>query len=230
MYRIGLLITLMLLTPYIMVRRAEARPLWCALDECPRITLVCPSAFVQQGEPLTFTARISGGIPNAQYSFNWTVSAGTIMSGQGTPTITVDTTGLGGQNITATLEIGGFPEQCAKSESCVAGVSPRPLEPHPLDRYGYLRFSDEQARLDNFAIQLQQEPDAIGYIVTYAGDRVSPNEARHRARRAKRYVVKRRGIEAGRIVPIYGGRSDGFSTVLWTLPRDIEIRFGRPIK
>jgi hypothetical protein len=229
-YRLGLLVIPMLLTPYLMIRRAETRTHARALDECPRITLACPSAIVQHGEPLTFAARISGGTPSAQYSFSWTVSAGTIMSGQGTPTITVDSTGLWGQNIAATLEVGGFPEQCAKSESCVAAVSPRPREPHPLDRYGYLRFSDERARLDNFAIQLQQEPDAIGYIVTYAGKGVSPNEARHRARRAKRYVVKRRGIEAGRVVPVYGGRSDGYSTVLWTLPRDIEIRFGQPIK
>ncbi len=230
MYRIGLLVTVLLLMPMVVIWRAGAPTLVHATDECPRITVTCPTAPVQQGEALTFTASISGGLPNAQYTFNWTVTAGTISSGHGTPTITLDTTGLGGQNIKVTVEVGGVPQQCAKLESCGASVSPPRRDPHPLDRYGDLNFNDEQARLDNFAIQLQQEPDAIGYIVTYAGDHVSPNEARHRARRAKRYVVNRRGIEAERVVPVCGGRSDGLSTVLWTLPRDIDINFGRHIK
>jgi hypothetical protein len=229
MYRIGLLVTVLLLTLMIGMWRAGAPTPVHAADECPRITVTCPTALVQQGEALTFTASISG-IPKTQYTFNWTVTAGTISSGQGTSTITLDTTGLGGQNLTVTVEVGGVPQQCAKSESCGASVSLPPLAPHPLDRYGDLKFNDEKARLDNFAIQLQQELDAIGYIVTYAGGHVSPNEARHRALRAKRYVVDRRGIESRRVVPVYGGRSDGFSTVLWTLPKDIEIRFGRPIK
>jgi hypothetical protein len=227
---IASLLTALLLMPMIGIRQAGALTFVCALDECPRIILACPSAFVQQGELLTFTARISGGNPNTQYSFNWTVSAGTISGGQGTTTMTVDTTGLGGQNITATVEVGGFPEQCVKSESCVAGVSSPPIAPHPFDSYGQLKCSDDQARLDNFAIQLQVESELVGYIVTYAGKHGSRNEARARARRAKKYVVNRRGIEAGRVVTVYGGRSDLYSTVLWMFPRGVEINLGRTIK
>ena len=228
---IRFLMAVLLLTPVAGIWRAGAPTPGDASDECPRITVTCPTSFVRQGEPLTFTAAISGGAPNAQYSFTWTVSAGTISSGQGTPTITLDTTGLGGQNIQVTVEVGGVPEECAKSESCGASVSPPPREPHSFDQYANLKFSDEQARLDNFAIQLQQEPGAIGYIVTYASKQVRPNEARHKARRAKRYVVNRRGIEARRVVTIYGGRHDGFSTVLWVFPSGAEVpKFGQVIK
>jgi len=37
-------------------------------------------------------------------SVHWTISEGTILSGQGTREITVDTSGLGGRKITATVE------------------------------------------------------------------------------------------------------------------------------
>ncbi len=48
----------------------------------------------------------------ATWTYNWSVSAGTITSGQGTSTITVDTTGLGGQSVTATVSIGGADPSC----------------------------------------------------------------------------------------------------------------------
>ena len=227
---VSLLVAVFLLAPPSGGLCADRPTIVCASDECPRLSMTCPSASVQHGEPLTFTASISGGSPNARYSFNWTVTAGTITSGQGTPTITVDTTGLDGQQLTATVEVGGFPAQCAKSDSCVAEVRPQPLVIHPLDRYGYLKFTDERARLDNFAIQLQQEPDTVGYIVTYAGKGVRPKEARDRARRAKGYVVGVRGVKSSRVVMVYGGREDGFSTTLWILTRSTSINFGRTIK
>jgi hypothetical protein len=230
MCRIGLLAIVLLLAPLPGIRWAVALTMLSASVQCPSITVKCPASLVKQGEPLTFTAAINGGTPNAQYTFNWMVSAGTISSGQGTPTITLDTTGLGGQNIQVTVEVGGIPEKCVKSESCGASVYPPPLAPHSFDQYSNLNFSDETARLDNFAIQLQVEPEFVGYIVTHANKRVSPNEARNRARRAKQYVVNRRGIKAKRVVAVYGGRSDFYSTVLWIFPSDFEIRLGRTIK
>lgn len=46
-------------------------------------------------------------------TYNWTVSAGSISSGQGTNAITVDVTGLTkGQNVTATAEVDGLDASC----------------------------------------------------------------------------------------------------------------------
>ena len=65
---------------------------------CPAIEIVCPTN-VAIDQPLTFTSRYTGGVPaNITPVYNWTVSAGTIIAGQGTDTIKVDTTGLGGSN------------------------------------------------------------------------------------------------------------------------------------
>ena len=51
----------------------------------------------------------------------------------------------------------------------------------PFDSYGNICFEDEKARLDNFAIALQQNPEWIGYIVVYAGNESCAGEAQYRA-------------------------------------------------
>src|SRR5207253_7135758 len=104
--------------------------------------------------------------PNASVTYNWTLSSGTITSGQGTPTIIVDTTGLD-DNVTATIEIGGLPSECDRTRNCSFLAAPirDPISSMKFDEYSDLKFNDEKARLDNFAIQLQQQPGSQGYYV-----------------------------------------------------------------
>ena len=65
---------------------------------CPAIEISCPTN-VGIDQPLTFSSRYTGGTGERHPVYNWTVSAGTIIEGQGTDTIKVDTTGLGGSNV-----------------------------------------------------------------------------------------------------------------------------------
>src|ERR1043165_3773873 len=53
----------------------------------------------------------------------------------------------------------------------------------PFDSYGDLSWEDEKAHLDNFAIALQNDPGATGYIIVYAGRRSCVGEAKDRALR-----------------------------------------------
>src|SRR6266550_8650986 len=78
---------------------------------CPTVNVSCPEA-ANENAPVTFTANISGGSPNVTPGYNWTVTAGRITSGQGTPSITVDTAGLAGQTVRASLDITGFGMPC----------------------------------------------------------------------------------------------------------------------
>jgi hypothetical protein len=57
---------------------------------CPAPAASCPDA-VDQGTPITFTVGGNLTATPAISGYNWTVSAGTITSGQGTPSITVST-------------------------------------------------------------------------------------------------------------------------------------------
>jgi len=183
---------------------------------CPTVTVSCPSD-VQPNQPITFTANISGGPTDVTPTYNWTVSAGTISSGQGTSTITVDTAGLGGQSVTATVDVGGFDRSCTTSASCTTQVI-RQVEARKIDEYGNIRFNDEKARLDNFAIELQNDPTAQGYIIAYGGRRGRAGEAQRRADRAKDYLVNTRGIDASRIVTVDGGFREDLTVELWIVP------------
>src|SRR5687768_15744126 len=50
-----------------------------------------------------------------------------------------------------------------------------------LDKYGNILWEDEKARLDNFAIQLMNDPNLIGYLYVQAGRLSCRGEAQARA-------------------------------------------------
>lgn len=171
----------------------------CQPPPCPVPNVSSPSE-VEEGAPITFTAGLS---PSANVTYNWSVSAGTISSGQGTSSITVDTKGLGGQTVTATVEVGGLAAACARTASSSTAVKPYRLPAcTKLDEYGNIKFNDEKARLDALGSALQSQPGSQGYIVaagTFEGEGLA------RANRAKDYLVNTRQIDAGRITVVDGG-------------------------
>jgi hypothetical protein len=124
-------------TATVLMRRLTSscpNPLRCTTTvsaACPSVSVNCPGE-INEGSPAVFSANVSGGDRTAhatllggapQLTYNWSISAGTIKSGQGTPEITIDTTGLGGQTITATLNIGGLPPSCNSTASCSTVVN-----------------------------------------------------------------------------------------------------------
>jgi hypothetical protein len=194
---------------------------------CPTVSVSCPDTGTI-GEPVTFTANVSGGDTNVTPTFNWTVSAGTISSGQGTSSITVDTTGVaGGTTVTATVDVGGYGRECSTSSSCTTSFRAIPLA-HKVDEYGNIRFNDEKARLDNYAIELQNDPTAQGYLICYGGRKGRTGEAQRRCDRAKDYLVNTRGISGDRIVTVDGGYREELTVELWVVPSGANPPTGSP--
>jgi hypothetical protein len=99
-----------------------------------------------------------------------------------------------------------------------------PLSPiRTFDEFGDIKCEDEYARLDNFAIQLQNEPQARGVIIFYGGKTFRGKlprrgEAEARAARLKPYLVQRRGIPTQQVTVINGGYADEWHADLWLLP------------
>ena len=178
---------------------------------CPTVSVSCPSD-VDLGSPITFAASVGS---DASVTYNWSVSAGTISSGQGTSSITVNTDGLGGQTVTATVELGGLDPSCSRTASCSTGVRPPKPESVKFDEYGDIKFNDEKARLDNYAIQLQNQPGSQGYILAYGA---CAGQAQARADRAKDYLINTRGIDASRLVTVDGGCRSDLVVQLWIVP------------
>jgi hypothetical protein len=181
---------------------------------CPNVNVSCPDA-AAEGQPLTYTATLSGGSSEIRPTYNWTVSAGRIISGQGTPSITVDTAGLAGQTIRADLELGGYGMRCPAS--CATSI-PVVNKPRKFDEYYDIARNDEKARLDNYAIQLQGEPGSHGYIFVYPSSKARANEAQARARRISDYLVNSRGIDAGRFTVTIAAAREDWLFELWIVP------------
>jgi hypothetical protein len=95
-----------------------------------------------------------------------------------------------------------------------------------IDEFGGVAFSDMLARLDNFAIELQNEPASTGVIAVYPEmtDRF-PGWFIGRAYWAKGYLTKPRGL-AGRVSVVNGGFRDKVTYELWVVPPGAE----QPVK
>ena len=87
-----------------------------------------------------------------------------------------------------------------------------------FDEYGNIPFSDEKARLDNFAIQLQNVEKEYGFIIVYAGRKATYGEAQIRAHRARDYLINVRGIAPERVKAVDGGFREELSVLLYVVP------------
>ena len=80
-------------------------------------------------------------------------------------------------------------------------------------------FDDQKARLDNLAVELQNDPATIGYVIAYGG-RTSPiGQIDRLMTRARDYLTNERGIDGSRIVIVNGGFRESDSVELWIVPR-----------
>ena len=181
---------------------------------CPSVSVSCPES-ANESAPVTFTANVSGGTAGINPTYEWTISAGRILSGQGSPSITVDTTGLAGQTVRATLDIGGFGTPCPAS--CAVAI-PIMNKPHKFDEYYDIARNDEKARLDNYAIELQQQPGSQGYVIVYPSRKGGSSAAQARAQRITDYLVNSRGLDSHRVVTIMGPTREDWLFELWVVP------------
>lgn len=192
---------------------------------CPFPVTVSAPKSVGEGEIITYAADVTyGGTSGLRY--NWTISPSTarIMTGAGTPTITVDSTGLGSQRIIATLTVddGSTDPACAQTAqavSMVAAEEKKILVAREFDECDHCTFDDQKARLDNLAVELQNDPTTTAYIIAYGG-RTSPiRQVELLMTRARNYLTNERAIDGSRLVIINGGFREADSVELWLVPR-----------
>jgi hypothetical protein len=110
-------------------------------------------------------------------------------------------------------------------------------EARKFDSMGQLNCEDAKARLDNWGVELQNNPNMMGYLIFYGGRRysnyiynrkkrqyvtveLSPKHGEARARIApwKPYLTNNRGIDASRIEVIDGGYREEPTIEFWVIP------------
>ncbi len=87
-----------------------------------------------------------------------------------------------------------------------------------VDEFGDILITDIKARLDNFAIQLQNSPRSKGFILVYRSRRDLPGLSYRYAHRMESYLVSTRGLEKERVVAVDGGEADCLRQELWIVP------------
>lgn len=191
----------------------------CDCEPIP-VECICPTSFsisgpsgtTMPGETMTFSANVSGG-SESNLTYNWTVSAGEIVSGQGESSITVRAPSDGTTNVTATVDVGGLCANCDRTRSETAPVSPNP-EASLIDEFGNIPNDDVKARLDSYFARLQNDPTATGIVINYG----TPRQVQTRERLIRSYITFR-SFDASRITFVNGGdRGNGIETRLWLVP------------
>jgi len=183
---------------------------------CPAIEVTGPATVVLD-QPITFTSKFSGGTTGITPAYNWTVSPGTIISGQGTGTVKVDTTGMAGQTIRASLSLGGYNLECY-AETAVSIPVPKIIS-RRFDEFPDIARNDEKARLDNFAIEMQNDQTATAYVIVYPRKGGKRGEVQQHAARVVDYLVNSRNLDQHRIVTLVGPMRDQLGVELWITPQ-----------
>lgn len=185
--------------------------------ECPSLSVSGPSGTTAPGDSMTFTANISGGSCD-NVTYNWTVSSGTIVEGQGTPVIRVATTKeMANSNVTATFTASGdcLCEDCPRTASGDGPVAGNPM-PEKVDEFGAQTPDEIKARLDIINNRISSDPTSRAVIINYgSAAEVKKREA------AIRKAIAFRGFDASRYTYVNGGpTTDGskVKTEFWYVP------------
>lgn len=195
-----------------------------AKSPCPYPVNISAPVSVNDGDLITFTSDVAYG-GSAPLSYTWTVSPAEarIVSGAGTATITVDSTNLGNQRVTATLVVddGSGDAMCHQQAQAATNVVKKELPPpecRVFDQFPSVAFDDDKARFDNLAIQLQNSPDATAYIIVYAGRTSRAGQADRLGQRSLDYLTNTRGVDGRRVVIVNGGYRDADFIEIWLCP------------
>ncbi|HEX8706737.1 MAG TPA: PEGA domain-containing protein [Pyrinomonadaceae bacterium] len=201
---------------------------------CPYPVNVSAPSSVNDGDVITFSADV-GYSGTSALNYTWTVSPASakIVSGAGTPTITVDSTGLGSQRVSAILVVddGSGERTCRQTAQAVTNIvamTPPANPSRKFDEFPNIAFDDSKARLDNLAISLQNEPTAQGYIIVYGGRASRAGQADKLGSRARDYMINQRGIDPNRVVVVNGGTRDSDYFELWVVPQGAQPPQGTP--
>ncbi|MEP7213467.1 MAG: hypothetical protein ABI791_10345 [Acidobacteriota bacterium] len=194
-------------------------------DFCPAVSINGPAAPIPPGETIIFTAILAGGAGGGT-TYNWTVSAGTIVDGQGTPQIKVETDPLlAGSSFTATLSVSNpsWMMACTTTFSETAAIEeiPRPLA-RMGDEFRTRGSNCEEgfARMDAFLTELANDPGARGVVAIY-GDTDAPRAARQRRQQLINFL-KIRKFDRDRIEFVEGRPERDGKTQFWLIPAGAE--------
>jgi hypothetical protein len=186
---------------------------------CPKIVVTGPPGITNPGEKMEFRVSVSGIFAGLRYE--WTVSHGEIVEGQGTLSITIS--GLSkdetGTNVEAKVKVGPMPNGCETTASEMAAVAGLPTS-CPGQQWGKIKPNEERAQYDSFFAELENNPTDKGFILLSITQQEKLGSTNARILFATKHA-KFRKFDISRLV--FGlVASDEPKTTVWRMPPGTE--------
>jgi hypothetical protein len=183
------------------------------ISPCPTISLTGPAGIAQPNESILFTLSVDEKAKNYDIKYNWTISRGKVVGGQGTATLSVLPNP--GEGMTAAIEISGLPGDCANTASetymyCIG------IQPTQIDVFSEPFTQIDKNRISEIVHSIQNDLSAQLYMIFRHKEKTSPKMASRKEREISNSLVKA-GLAADRITTVTGfGQSD--SIEFWLVP------------
>jgi hypothetical protein len=184
-------------------------------SDCPTVD-VSGGGVPLPGELVSFTASVdTKGRTDLQIEYIWTVSSGKIIYGQGTPTITIEPNP--DENITATVEIKGFPEGCRNTASETMSCGLRPPAPIKIGEFLNLDTPNEKTQLEDLKKKIIDNPNAQIYVVGRFKENTSEKKVAQKLKKIGGFLMKSFTLDADRItiIRVFGELE---YTEIWIVP------------
>jgi hypothetical protein len=182
---------------------------------CPNIRIVEGAMNLDLSKTAAFSVITDPEVK--EIAFNWSVSAGKIVRGQGTKMIEVDT--AGNKEITVFTEAEGFPLPCNRTAVQTFEVGKRPILIGNMVRFNSSYYS---ALVDELMIRLNDDPTSSGCVIIYGGRQAGASARNRMTREAKKPFIFRR-YDLGRITIIDGGYREYSGVDLWMVPPNTDL-------
>ena len=150
--------------------------------------------------------------------YEWKISAGEIVEGEGTNSIKVKINDSNTKRITAFVKIKGLSFACETNAFLTIETENKPFIFHQAERYN---FSDLAARIDAFLNTLIQNPKLKGYIIVYANRSLGTLDMERGIKSVQNYIGYR-GIDLKRITVVRGGFREYSTVDSWIIPPGAE--------
>ncbi|HQU83914.1 MAG TPA: hypothetical protein PKY59_12340 [Pyrinomonadaceae bacterium] len=135
---------------------------------CPEFELILPAGLVAFGSPVNLSVKSNQNIENLKLNYEWTISNGKILKGQGTSEIVYlnEEYKSDMEIIQVSVKIVEMPNYCTKTNfsDTFNVVLTNYDRVDTVDSFGKLKFDELQARIDNFFIEINNNPGFEGLI------------------------------------------------------------------
>ena len=179
------------------------------IKECPMLSMKIPTEMVYPGKKMTFAASLDKTPENLELTYLWGIDRGMIIAGQGTPNIDIDTSGLNGVDLKATVKVEGI-DNC---ELSVTGFGKVRLggDPELFDEINNLPPKELESRFISFLDEFCKSPSMTSFIVNYG----TKKEVGEREKIFRKLIADRQ-IDEKRVTFVYGGEGD-IRTKIWNV-------------